>query len=146
MTPAYVLLKHFVESEPVARVTFKDDKNKIISFNCRQLSPLKGIFYGDAKMIVGNHSLNQLTGQFFAKNTPISHFGIYGDYVVSGTLRTVISSNQNFIAQARKVDVDIVRKIECEAGEASFEARMNVVRWCRENKGNGKSFCPVDTR
>lgn len=146
MTPGYVFLRNFIESEPVARVTFRDDANKVIDFNCRKLNPLKGVFYGDAKMIVGNHSLSQLTGQFFAKNTPTSHFGIYGDYVVSGTLRTVIRGEKSAFTEVRKIDVDIVRKIECDAADDSFEAQMKVALWCRANKGNGKDFCPKDLR
>jgi hypothetical protein len=144
--PGLVLINNFIESNPLVRINFKDDKNSTLAFNCRQINPLNGVFQNDAKMILGEHSFDQLTGQFFAENTPYSHFAIYGDYVTSGKLRTIVEGNSELVAKMKTIEVEIVRKIDCDAEKDSFESDVEVKKWCRAHKGNNKTYCPIDTR
>ena len=113
--PVEILSTHFFESRPQVRLNFRDDGNALLAFNCREIAPLTGVFYGDAKMVVGLHPLDQPTGQFIANGAPAAHIGIYGDYDVGGNLVTTIQGNTNLISRMRKVDVEIVRKAECDA-------------------------------
>ena len=113
--PVEILSTHFFESRPQVRLNFRDDGNALLAFNCREIAPLTGVFYGDAKMVVGLHPLDQPTGQFIANGAPGAHIGIYGDYDVGGNLVTTIQGNTNLISRMRKVDVEIVRKAECDA-------------------------------
>lgn len=144
--PGYVMHRHFIESEPMVRLRFMDVNKKTIGFNCRRLAALRGVFYSDAKMLVGHHSLDQATGQFFAAPDRMSHFGVYGDYEGTTTLRTTLTRSSDLVARMNDVEVDVVRKIECDAGDKSLESQIMVKRWCRTNRGNGKDFCPEDLR
>ncbi len=112
--PVEILSTHFFESQPQVRLNFRDDANALLAFNCREIAPLTGVFYGDAKMIVGLHPLEQPTGQFVANGAPAAHIGIYGDYDVGGNLHTTIQGNTDLIARMRKVDVEVVRRADCE--------------------------------
>lgn len=140
------LLKNFVESKPQLRISFKDDANVTVASNCRVLHQLSGNYYGDAKMIVGQHQLEQLTGQFFATETPNAHFGIYGDYEASGKLKTAFNGKADLISKMRKIEVEVVRKDVCDDEDESMSWRPDVLMWCRANQGNGKKYCPIETR
>ena len=144
--PGIILLSNFIESKPVLRINFNDETNSPIAFNCRSLRSMSGNYFSDAKMIVGTHSLDQATGQFFASNTPNAHFGIFGDFEGESKIRSVFEENADLIARMRKIEVSVVRKEECDVDDGSLASRPDVLVWCRSNLGNGKKFCPPETR
>lgn len=112
--PVEILSKHFFNSYPQVRLNFRDGENALLAFNCREIAPLSGTFYGDAKMVIGLQPLEHPTGQFIANGAPGAHIGIYGDYDVGGNLVSTIQGNTELLSKVRKVEVQIVRKSECE--------------------------------
>jgi hypothetical protein len=145
--PRDILLHYFFESKPQLRINFRDNDNNVLAVNCRQIDPLSGTYYGDAKMIIGSHTLELPTGQFISNGTPTSHIGIYGDYRVVGNLPTEFQNNTELLAKFTKVDVEIVTKNDCdEDNYEEMSQRLDVQAWCRAHHGNGKKYCPIDTR
>lgn len=112
--PLEILSESFFYSSPQVRLNFRDQANALLAFNCREIAPLSGVFYGDAKMVIGLHPLEQPTGQFVAHGAPAAHIGIYGDYDVGGTLHTTVQGRTELLARMRKVDAEIVRRVDCE--------------------------------
>ncbi len=125
--PVEILSQHFFESYPQVRINFKDELNALLAFNCREIAPLTGVFYGDAKMVLGLYPLDQPTGQFIANGAPAAHIGIYGDYEVGGNLATTIQGNTDLIARMRKVEVQIVRKSDCSSSGEGNSWRADAV-------------------
>ncbi len=141
-----VLVNNFIESKPVLRINFNDDSNSIIAFSCRPIQSMSGNYFDDAKLIVGTHSLDQATGQFFSANPPNAHFGIFGDFEGQSKIRINFEIKPELISKMRKIEAAIVRKEECDTDDGSLASRPDVMMWCRANKGNGKKYCPPDTR
>lgn len=144
--PGIVLVNNFIDSNPVLRINFNDDSNSIITFNCRPIRSMSGNYFDDAKLIVGTHSLDQATGQFFSANPPNAHFGIFGDFEGQSRIRINFEIKPELISKMRKIEATIVRKEECDSDDGSLASRPDVMMWCRANKGNGKKYCPPDTR
>ncbi len=144
--PGIILINNFVKSKPLLRVNFNDELNSPIAFNCLPLRSLSGNYFSNSKMIVGTHSLDQATGQFFANNTPSAHFGIFGDFEGESMISIIFETVPELISKIRKIEALIVRNEECDLDGRALEGRPDVVSWCRLNQGNGKQYCPSETR
>jgi hypothetical protein len=146
IAPEIVIKNYFLESEPQLRINFKDASNRLISFNCRSIQALSGNYYGEKKALMGSLSLNEYVGQFFSIDSNASRFDIFGDFEGEDKFRTAYLNDSDVVAKMRKVEAKIVPKQECIEDDPEFANRMDVRSWCNRNLGNGKSYCPAETR
>lgn len=141
-----IFVDNFLDSRPQLRVSFKDENGHVVTSNCKNLGQLSGHYYGNGRDSIGIDEIDNPNGQFIAERTPYSDFGIFGDYEISGNIKTVFNEKTEIVSRIRNVEVDIVRKDVCDENDESLSSRTDVISWCRTNLGNGKKYCPLETR
>ncbi len=153
-----LLESSLIHSRPMIRLAIKNESGRSLYRQCFNYTGLSGAYLGESVPIIGyvRERYGYTAGQFFSyggefgerSNLKPADFSIFGDFKDDVTL-TVNFPPQIALEQLgnmNRVEVTVVRKETCDDEDESLSSRPEVISWCRTNPGNGKKYCPQETR
>jgi len=153
-----LLEANLINSEPHIKLAIKDEAGNHLFGQCFRYPGLSGSYLGEPVPLIGyvKDPYGNTAGQFFSyggefgerTNLKSADLSIFGDFKDDVTL-TVNFPPQialEHLGNMNKVEVFVVRKEFCDEDEKALAFRPDVISWCRMNQGNGKKYCPAETR